>query len=73
MLITFFVRNSLFDNAYQRIYTDVKGAVGLAYLINEHPKTIEFKCLYDEIVLTEIPGSTYKPSKLVHVFDYTKE
>lgn len=73
MLIAFLVRNRMSSESYQRFYTDIKGAFELACIIDEHPKTIEFKCLYDEVVLTEIPGSTYKPSKLVQVFDYTKD
>ncbi len=74
MLITFLVRSTQFhDKAYHRFYTDISGAFDLAYIINEHPKTIEFKCLLDECILTEIPGSSYKPSKLVKYFDYQKE
>lgn len=74
MLITFLVRSAQFsDKAYQRFYTDINGAFDLAYIINQHPKTIEFKCLYDEVILEEIPGSSYKPSKLVKHFNYSKE
>jgi len=74
MLITFLVRSKQFhDKSYLRFYTDVTGAFDLAYILNEHPKTIEFKCLYDECILTEIPGTSYKPSKLVTSFNYAKE
>ena len=74
MLITFLVRSKQFpDKAHHRFYCGVEAAFDLAYIINEHPKTIEFKCLFDECILTEIPGSAYKPSKLVIVFNYTKE
>jgi len=74
MLITFLVRSRQFQSsAYKRFYTDIEGAFDLAYIINEHPKTLEFKCLFDEVIMAEIPGSCYKPNKLVQYFDYTKE
>ncbi len=74
MLITFLVRSTQFHGkAYLRFYTDIEGAFDLAYIIDTHPKTIEFKCLIDEWALEEIPGSSYKPAKLVRTFDYTKE
>lgn len=75
MLITFLVRSKQFrnDNAYLRFYAGIEGAFDLAYIINNNPSTIEFKCLFDECIVTEIPGSAYKPSKLVSIFDYSKE
>lgn len=74
MLITFLVRSkSWSDKAYHRFYSDIEGAFNLAYILNNDPKVLEIKCLYDEIVLDIIPGSQYKPSKLVKTFDYTKE
>lgn len=74
MLITFLVRSAQFQHlSYLRFYTDRQGAFDLAYILNEHPKTIEFKCLEDDYPLDEMPGTSYKPSKLVRSFDYTKE
>jgi len=74
MLITFLVRSRQFHSvSYHRFYSDIKGAFDLAYILNEHPKTLEFKCLVDECIVLEIPGSSYKPEKLVRAFDYTKE
>lgn len=74
MLITFLVRSKQFHEcSYHRFYADIKGAFDLAYIIDSNHKTIEFKCLLDETVLDIIPGSSYKPAKLVAKFDYTKE
>lgn len=74
MLVTFLVRSRQFAyTSYHRMYCGVEAAFDFAYIINEHPKTLEFKCLLDECTLDEIPGSSYKPSKLVKTFDYTKE
>jgi hypothetical protein len=75
MLITFLVRSRQFSltNAYLRFYTDIQGAFDLAYIIDNHPKTIEFKCLFDEVIMNEIPGSSYKPNRLVRDFNYQVE
>lgn len=73
MIITFLVRSRAFDVSYHRFYSSIEGAFNLAYMINEDSRVIEFKCLFDEVVLDEIPASRYKPSKLVRTFDYTKE
>jgi hypothetical protein len=61
------------SHAYLRYYSEIEGAFELAYMLNEHPKTLEIKVLYDECILDTIPGTAYKPSKLVKEFDYTKE
>jgi hypothetical protein len=73
MIITFLVRSRAFDVGYHRFYSSIEGAFNLAYILNENPKVLEFKCLFDEVILDEIPASSYKPSKLVKKFDYTKE
>lgn len=74
MIITFLVRSKQFhDRAYHRFYTTIEGAFDLAYIIDTNNKVLEFKCLWDECILDTIPGSSYKPSKLVKTFDYTKE
>lgn len=74
MLITFLVRSRQWpDKGYHRFYSDITGAFDFAYILNEHPKVIEFKCLCDDTVVDTIPGSAYRPAKLVKAFDYTKE
>jgi len=73
MIVTFLVRSRSFTVSYLRFLTEVEGAFDLAYILQNNTKVIEFKCLIDECLLAEIPGSSYKPSKLVQKFDYTKE
>jgi hypothetical protein len=73
LIITFLVRSQSFTQPYLRFITEVEGAFDLAYILQNNLKVIEFKCLVDECLLTEIPGSSYKPGKLVQKFDYTRE
>ncbi len=74
MLITFIVRTTAHPEQGPVIYyTDIRDAFYLAYLINNDPNTIEFKCLNVDYLEETIPGSSYKPSKLVRAFDYSKE
>lgn len=75
MLITFLVRSRQFNTqkAYLRFYTDIDGAFDMAYIIDNHPGTIEFKCLFDETIVDQIPGTGYKPKRLVRDFNYMVE
>lgn len=73
MIITFLVRVTAGPRAYERFYSTIESAFMLAYMINNWEKTIEFKCTLDECILDTIPGSAYRPSKLVQEFDYSKE
>lgn len=73
MLITFLVRSKMSDRAYVRMYTDIDGAFTLAELLDSEGRIIEYKMLYDEIILDTVPGTSYKPTKTVRYFDYKKE
>jgi predicted acetyltransferase len=71
-MIMFVARFRSAGGAAHAIFCEISTAFAVAYALENDKNCIEFKCFYTDCQVTEIPGTLFKPSKLVTKFCFTE-
>lgn len=71
MLVTFLVRFSAIpEYKLCRFYSTISDAFNLAYSLEKNDCVIDYKCIQDDYIVDTVPGTGYKPQKMVQKFEY---